>query len=234
MIRKWIGLILKWAVAAALAPWVWTMTRSFAGSLTSADVTISQRLVAFIEGVGLYLVLHIAFWKPKPIYLLGHRLLQKLFQVLLGGQVQTIPQGPMGQGSEVAAKPKAAAGSKEQTLAAVSPALIPVYTILLAVVLGLLRSTAQLMLSDETMCRLVGISVALHLLMAIDTIQETRAQQTFVGYLLTLEFIALATLVVTTLCLAFLLPDLSVGGFFQQAFQETLAIYTAGLNELLY
>ena len=162
----------------------------------------------------------------------GHRVLQKVFQAILGGQVNTIPQGPIAQGSEVPAKPKS--GGNEQVLAAVSPALIPVYTLLLTLAVGLLRTYTQLVLSDRIVCFGVGVSTAFHLCLAIDTIQETRAQQTFETYLITLEFIALATIGITTLCLAFLLPDLSVGSFFQQAFREALRIYTAGLHDLLY
>jgi len=235
VIRKWIGLILKWVVAVALAPVVWTMARSFTASLNSGETSVAPRLVAFVQGIGLYLALHVAFWKPKPIYLFGHRLLQQLFQAMLGSHVSTIPQGAMAQGSEVPAKPKGkGAGSQGQVLAAVSPALIPVYTILVSAGLGLVRLWTPLILSELLIAAALGASLAFHLLMAIETIQETRQQQTFVAYLITLEFITLATVIITTLCFAFLVTDLSVGSFLQQAFQETVAIYTAILNELLY
>ena len=232
-IRKWIGVILKWAVASAMAPLVWTMARGLALMLSGDAPALSPRLAAFLQGAGLYLLVHIPFWKPKPIYLLGHRMLQKLFVMILGGHVSTIPQGATGQGSEVAAKP-AAGGSKEQLLAAVSPALIPIYTLLLTLGLGIWRSSGQVSLNDHWVALGVGASTAFHLLMAIETIQETREQQTVEGYVLTLEFIALAAVVVTVLCLAFLLPDLSVGQCFQQAFHETLAIYTAVLHQLFF
>ena len=231
--KKWISLILKWTVATALAPLVWTTAHSVATTLATDDAMLSHRFAPFLEGAGLYLLLHIPFWKPKPIYLLGHRLLQKLFASMLGGQVSTIPPGAIAQGSEVPAKPSASK-SKEPVLAAVSPALIPVYTLLLTMGLGVWRASGRGTLNDEWVALGVGAGTAFHLLMAIDTIQETREQQTVGGYLLTLEFIALSTSMCTILCLAFLLPDLSVGNFFQQAFRDALAIYSAILHQLFF
>ena len=221
--RKWIGVMLKWIVAVTLAPLVWTMARSIAGALGNGEVALSQRFTPFLAGAGLYLLVHIPFWKPKPVYLLGHRLLQKLFTAMLGGQVSTIPQGKIAQGSEVPAKP-GSSGSKEHVLAAVSPALMPVYTLALTAALGIWRSSGQVSFNEAWVTMAIGACTAFHLLMAIETIQETRDQQSFEGYVITLEFIALSTGLLTILCLAFLLPDIALGVFFQQAFHEAVAI----------
>jgi len=201
---------------------------------TVLKIAGASRLVPFVEGIGLYLVWHVAFWKPKPVYLLGHRILQKLFELLLGGQVGTLPptdakstQGPTVQGPQ-----KSRSGP--QVLAAVSPALIPVHTLFVTAVLGVLRATRAFELPPTLLLLALGVTTALHLVMAIETLQETRKQQTFIGYLLTLELMSLSTLGLTIVSLAFLLPDLSVGSIYQQAFNEALAFYAVWWNELRY
>jgi len=230
MIARWIARILKWMLAVLLAPLVVTATRSFTELLASTDVAVPQRLVALIEGIGLYLVVHLAVWKPKPFYLLGHRVLQHLLNGVMGGHVRAMPAGPQEVFGASASAP--ATDGKEPVLAAVSPALVPIYTLLAAVGVGVVRATAVWPVSEAVLLRIIGASAAFHLLMALDTLQETRRQQMFAGYLVTVELVYLATLGVTLMCLALLLGDVSLREIVQQTVRDTFAIYAALYQQL--
>jgi len=236
MIARWIARILKWMLAVLLAPLVVTATRSFTELLASTDVAVPQRLVALIEGIGLYLVVHLAVWKPKPFYLLGHRVLQHLLNGVMGGHVRAMPAGPQevfgASASAPAARSAPVTDGKEFVLAAVSPALVPIYTLLAAVGVGVVRATAVWPVSEAVLLRIIGASAAFHLLMALDTLQETRRQQMFAGYLVTVELVYLATLGVTLMCLALLLGDVSLRDIVQQTVRDTFAIYAALYQQL--
>ena len=236
MIWQWLGRLLKAVIACATIP----LIIGLAGALIQqADIiTAGPRSVGqwFRIGCWIYLGIHLLFYQPKVLFQFQHGLLSRLATWLFGDQVSTVePDTGKGKGKAKSRAAKSDGGSKLQggsTLVAVSPYLIPLYSVLICGLAWLLRRWTQRWWIDAGAALLLGASVMLHWVMTADDLREDRERFPLTTYVLTLGLIGVLTLVLISLVLPLAAPGVSPAQLLTDAWSRARAIYASLVQTL--
>lgn len=217
---------MKFVVGVLLLPACLGATQGLARALEEGDATAGW-LRAFGWGVGLYLLLHIVFYKPTPLFTLSHRILQAVATWLFGGKVAPGATGGKGGGPSGAVS----AGNKGPILAVLSPYLIPIYTLLAA--LGFRLAALRLPLELYSAWVVGGLAwlTAFHLVQSLESIQRNE-NITHAGYLISVSLVYLVTLSLSVVAMSWALPGISLGQYLRHAASASSGLYVAIVRQL--
>ena len=113
------GFFLKWFFAILLI-WLslaigWVLVHAWAGIPWRDRTTI-----VFLAGFVLYLIIHIAFYKPILTHVLAHELTHALAALLMGGKVTAVHATTTGGSTMV---------NKSHVFISLAPYIFPLYTV---------------------------------------------------------------------------------------------------------
>lgn len=235
MIWQWLGRLLKAVIACATIP----LIIGLAGALIQqADaVPAGPRSVGqwFRIGCWIYLGIHLLFYQPKALFQFQHGLLSRMATWLFGGQVATVePDTGKGKGKTKSRAAKSDSSGKPEgsTLVAVSPYLVPFYSVLVCGLAWLIRRWTQHWWVDAGAALLLGGSVMLHWVMTADDLREDRERFPLTTYVLTIGLIGVLTLGLISLVLPLVAPGVSPAELLTDAWARTRAIYASLVQTL--
>lgn len=232
---RWV----KFVVGLFLLPLCYILTAAFFSALL--DVLLSQapdrpHFWATPEfwffGLGLVCWLIIYFGLPKPliIYVFGHELTHALMVKIMGGRVSEFRVGSDG-GYIVS--------SKINTWIALAPYFVPIYSVAVILLYGLLSAFYDLQpyaeLATGILYGLLGLTWAFHATFTLSMIPRGQTDLAYGGTFFSLTVIYLMNLVVLSLLLILATPYVSFRSFGREllAHTATFASETARFFELL-
>ena len=120
---------------------------------------LSQNQLYFLLGAGAYLVLHLVFWRPVYLYILGHELIHAISTWICGGKVKSI---------KVTSKGGTLWTTKSNFFISLSPYFFPIYTVLLSLLYFIISLFHNIDHYIPFFIASIGFSLAFHIVLTID------------------------------------------------------------------
>jgi hypothetical protein len=201
-------LLLPVAVAASIA---------FAAQLSGIE-ELRGLPQYFLNGVIIYLIMHLLLYKPNYFYVLGHEIAHTLAAFICGGRVHSFRVSVRGGGVLT---------TKSNFFIALFPYFFPTYTLffwLVYFLLSLFRDTSGLI---PHFLFLVGFSLTFHLVMTVDSLKVKQSDIFKTGYLFSVSLIYILNILLVSLILSLVFKDFSFSAFFHLVWERSGNIYYA-------
>ena len=233
-----IGRSLRILLGLLLVPIAVGATQAFLDELERSGVGARP----FFLGLAIYLFIHLVIYKAKWLYDASHAVLSRVAGFLFGGKVVAMGTGG-GQGGEKEKSSKGKKGGKEigpgsggadggSPLVALSPFLVPMYVILLAVAVGVVGMWHDLGRWSPALCGLVGALLTFHWLMTLETIQQRKETIASAGYVLTVVLTYTISLSITAVMLPLVVRTFAFPAYLTSAADAGRALYAALAHQL--
>ncbi|MFH1046412.1 MAG: hypothetical protein V1727_05545 [Candidatus Omnitrophota bacterium] len=217
-----IASIFKTIVGILLLPVSLAATKAFAvelGQIKQLDGSAEY----FLNGVLIYLVIHLVLHKPDFFYVFGHEVAHALAALLCGGRVNSF---------NVSARGGAVTTSKSNSFIALFPYFFPTYTIL--VWLAYFFTTLFYHKGNfmPHFLFLVGFTLALHLIMTADSLKIKQPDIFKTGYLFSISMVYVLNLLLISFILSLVFAGFSFSQFFLSGAERSGEIYQAIYSQL--
>lgn len=214
--------VINFLVAILLLPVAVAASLALYQQLIQAK-TFGNAQLAFFWGVGIYLLIHLVLHKPIRLYVFGHELTHAISSWICGGSVSSFSVS--GRGGKIVT-------NRVNTFILLSPYLIPIYTVLITLAYFILSLFYSLQDYNLTFIFLVGFSLAFHLLLTIETLKTEQPDLLESGYLFSLLLIYITNLLLVSIILSLIFPEMSLQIFFQKAGGIVKNVYEALFRQL--
>ena len=177
----------------------------------------------FFCGITAYVILHIVFFKPVYIYVLGHESMHALATWICGGKVTSFKVSSSGGSVET---------TKPNFFVALAPYLFPFYAIIASLVFGGLSLVVDVSAFLNIFVFTLGFTLIFHLVMTIEMIKKKQQDIAETGYIFSINFIFICNLVIFAFILSVLFSDVNFTNFIMYSIVETKEIFCTTFNQL--
>lgn len=177
---------------------------------------VGQPEVALLLGITAYLVLHVFLGAPKQAYVFGHELTHATAAWVSGGQVKGFKAGKT-QGSVVT--------NKVTGFIALAPYMIPVYSILAALVYGIAGFFWDVRPYLSWFLFGLGSSLAFHLVFTVEALKQKQTDLDVLGPILSVGLIYWANITCVLGVLSLVVSEVRFGGYLSEGFLYSLDLY---------
>jgi hypothetical protein len=206
--------LLKIIIGICLLPVCWAVSRSFYElifSLGQAEKTAFY----FLGGIGLYAVMYFSNLKFNYLYILGHESTHALLALLCGAKIKSF---------KVSSKGGSVASTKTNVLISLGPYFFPIYTVFAALSFFALSFFVKDMFRySHILILVIGWSLSFHFLMTLNSLQVEQPDLVENGYLFSLTFIYIISLIVLAIVLGLVFKQTDLTRFFIQTADYTKA-----------
>jgi len=216
------GGLLKEAIGIVFAPALISITRSFYQELTNVN-TLTAASKYFLFGLAAYVFLYIVFFKMDYLYVFGHEFVHAISVWIFGGRVLTF---------NVKKKSGSITSTKSNIFVDLAPYLVPIYTILIAVVYLIVSSFWGARLFLKHFIFLLGFSFCFHLVMTVDKMKIKQPDFLKLGYFNSLILIYFVNVIMLSLFFGILFSNFSFGYFLNSFLFDTKEIYIDIFDQL--
>lgn len=218
MLKHWLGVL----VAMALLPTLLGYTAAFVAFLASVP-TMTAAQLAFLLGSTAYLAWHTMVGKPLKLYVFGHEMMHAVATWISGGQVKAF---------RVSAKGGHVAGTKTNLGIALAPYLIPVYSVLVALLYVVAGWFWNVRAYASWFYGALGATLAFHFAFTAEFVKTRQPDLIESGRLLSLTFIYWANLAFVALAVALVTPAMRFWNYVADGYQRSGALYAALVRQL--
>lgn len=184
---------------------------------------LASSLKLFIWGIAAYIVLHLLFYKPTFLYVLGHEAVHAGTSWIMGGEIK---------GFKVSKEGGAVTTDKTNVLVELSPYFVPIYAIVIAVVYFVVASSYNI--NGSTFVFLIGFTLAFHIISTIEVMKIRQPDIMKSGYIFSIIFVYVLNIVVISLIFSLLFPSFKAKVFFLDAWASSGRMYTAIVKQLFF
>ncbi|MBL7071121.1 MAG: hypothetical protein ISS26_02980 [Candidatus Omnitrophica bacterium] len=214
----------KTVIGILLLPFVISFSKSFYSQFGNIDVFLSMGQQYFLFGIGIYCFIQLFLFKPVYAYVLGHETVHALAAWLCFGKVTSFKASSAGGSIST---------SKNNIFISLSPYFIPIYSLTLIVVYYLINHVfTDGLISPSYFMLLLGLTIAFHIIMTVDTLKTRQPDLIKAGYLTSSIFIYVINVTVIALAFGILFEGFSFRSFLSNAYVMSLHIYKSIFNQL--
>ena len=215
-------LIIKFVVGILAIPIAIGTTQAFYGNILLIK-ELASCLNLFIWGIAAYVILHLLFYKPTFLYVLGHEAVHAGTSWIFGGRIKSF---------KVSKEGGAVTTDKTNVAVELSPYFVPVYAIIIAIVYFVVASSYNI--NGSTFVFLIGFALAFHIISTIEVLKIKQPDIVKSGYLFSIIFIYVLNIVVMSMIFSLLFPSFKAGHFFNDAWRLSRHAYVAIIKQLFF
>jgi hypothetical protein len=182
---------------------------------------LANCLKFFIWGIVSYAILHILFYKPTYLYVLGHEAVHAGVAWLFGGRIKSFKVS--GEGGGVAT-------DKSNIVIELSPYFVPIYAIIISLVYFVIVSSYNI--NSTTFIFLIGFALAFHIISTIEILKIRQPDIVKSGYFFSIIMVYALNIVIISVMFGLLFPSFSLKKFFFDVFGLSKDMYAAMVNQL--
>jgi len=228
-----LGRLVKIAMVVVLLPPAAALLLGILHQLEIPSLSGGRAREWITWGAMTYLGIHVLLYRPVALFRGSHRLFSTLAVWLFGGQVAST------EGAKVTAAKKkwirhvkADGEGQGSTLVALSPYVIPLYTVLVCAAGWGAGQWVDRAFLDGPVAFFVGVTMAFHWLMTADDLQPQRETWHVETYLLAIGLIFVITLLIASACLPWAIPEFSFVHALAGGLARTHTFYTTIIQRL--
>lgn len=215
-----ISLIIKSLIGVLLIPAAIGSTAAFYNNMILVkELSVNMRF--FLWGIASYVVLHIFFYKPVYVYVLGHEAIHAATAWLFGGRVKSM---------KVSKEGGSVATDKSNFVIELSPYFVPVYTIIILAVYFIISASYKI--NSATFIFLIGFTLAFHLISTVEILKVKQPDIMKSGYIFSITLVYILNLAVISLVFGTLFADFEIVKYFKDVYVSSRGIYGAIIKQL--
>lgn len=215
-----MALILKFVIAVLSLPIAVGASLAFYKNFLLIK-ELSVNMSYFIWGAVAYVALHILFYKPTFLYVLGHEAVHAGFSWLFGGKIK---------GFKVSSEGGSVATDKTNAVIELGPYFIPIYAIIVTLIYFLVASSYAI--NGAVFVFLIGFTLMLHLVSTIEVMKIRQPDFMKSGYLFSIVLVYVLNIIVIAVIFSILFPSFSLKKFFPDLLASSRDIYMAVIRQL--
>ena len=214
--------VIKFIVGILAIPLMAAVTRAFYGNIVGV-VELAGILKYFMWGVGAYIVLHLLFFKPTFIYVLGHEAVHAVTSWVMGGKINSF---------KVSDKGGSVSTTKTNAIVELSPYFIPIYAIILMAVYFVVAYSYKI--NGAVFIFLIGFTLTLHLVMTIEVMKIRQPDLMKSGYLFSIVIVYVLNIIIIAMLFSLLFPSFSSKKFFADSYVFSRDIYAVIIRQMFF
>ncbi len=177
----------------------------------------------FMWGIGTYVGLHLLFYKPTFVYVLGHEAVHAVTSWAMGGKINSF---------KVSEEGGSVSTTKTNAFIELSPYFIPIYAIVIMAVYFIVSYSYKI--NGATFVYLIGFALALHVVMTIEVMKTRQPDMMKSGYLFSIVAVYVLNIIIIAGLFGLIFHSFSTKKFFVDSFAYSKDIYTAIVKQLFF
>lgn len=184
---------------------------------------LAGSLSFFLWGIASYAALHLIFYKPTYLYVLGHEAVHAGVAWIFGGKIKSF---------KVSKKGGSVGSDKSNVVIELSPYFVPIYAIIITVIYFVIASSYNI--NGSVFTFLIGFALAFHMISTIEVMKIRQPDIVKSGYLFSIVMVYVLNIVVISLMFSLLLPSFSAKKFFIDAWRSSSHVYVAIVKQMFF
>lgn len=217
-----IKLIIKFIIGILALPVAVAATKAFYSNLILIK-EVAPNLHYFFWGIVVYVVLHLLFYKPAYLYVLGHEAVHAGVAWIFGGKIKSFKVSE--EGGQVAT-------TKSNFIIELAPYFIPIYTMIITAIYFVVSRSYPI--QGGTFMFLIGFTLAFHLVSTIETMKIKQPDIIKSGYIFSIAIVYVVNIIVISLIFGMVFEGFSISKFFLDLWMASKYIYVAVIRQLFF
>lgn len=215
-------LVIKFVIGVLSVPIAFAVTRAFCINIVLIK-ELANSLNFFVWGMASYVVLHLLFYRPTYLYVLGHEAVHAGVAWLFGGKIKSFKVSETGGGVGT---------DKSNVVIELSPYFIPIYAIIITVVYFVVASSYNI--NGSVFVFLIGFALAFHMVSTIEVMKIRQPDIMKSGYFFSIVMVYMLNIVVISVMFSLMFPAFSLKKFFVDTWIASKYIYVAVVRQLFF
>lgn len=217
-----IKLFIKLIIAVLSIPLALGVSLAFYNNLILIK-ELAGSLKYLLWGVGSYVILHLLFYRPTYLYVLGHEAVHAGISWIFGGKIKSF---------KVSEEGGSVSTNKSNVVVELSPYFVPIYAIIISVIYFVIASSYSI--NGTVFIFLIGFALAFHMVSTIEVMKIRQPDIVKSGYFFSIMMVYVLNMVVISLIFGMLFPSFSVKKFFIDSWVLSKNIYIAVVRQLFF
>ena len=217
-----IKLLIKFIIGVLALPVACAVTKAFYDNFILI-AEAAKNLHYFIWGIVIYSVLHLLFYKPAYLYVLGHEAVHAGIAWIFGGKIKSF---------KVSEEGGSVGTDKSNFIIELAPYFVPIYTIIVTLIYFVVSRSYPI--QGGTFIFLIGFTLAFHI---VSTVEAMKIQQPDIiksGYMFSIVIVYIINLTVVSLVFGLTFDGFSIKKFFLDSWIFSKYIYMAVTRQLFF
>jgi hypothetical protein len=215
-------LVVKLIVGVLAAPLTVGVTSAFYSNFVMIT-QLAANLSYFTWGIGSYVILHLLFYKPTYLYVLGHESVHAGLAWVFGGKIKSF---------KVSEDGGSVGTDKSNFVIELGPYFIPIYAIIITVVYFVVASSYSI--NGGLFVFLIGFTLAMHMISTIEVMKIRQPDIVKSGYLFSIVTVYILNIVVISFIFSLMFQTFSMQKFFIDLWGQSKYIYVAVYRQLFF
>ena len=217
-----IRLIIKFIIGVLIMPVAYAATRAFYGNFILIK-EVAAHLNYFTWGIVSYAVLHLLFYKPAYLYVLGHEAVHAGMAWIFGGKIKSFKVS--GEGGSVGT-------DKTNFIIELAPYFIPIYTIIATVIYFVVSRSYPT--DSSVFLFLIGFTLSFHIVATVETMKVKQPDIVKSGYLFSIVLVYIINIIIISVIFGLAFDGFSIKKFFLDMLGGSKYIYVAAIRQLFF
>ena len=184
---------------------------------------LSGSLSFFLWGIAAYTVIHLLFYKPTYLYVLGHEAVHAGVAWIFGGKIKSF---------KVSKKGGSVGTDKSNAVIDLSPYFVPIYAIIITIIYFVIASSYRI--NGSIFIFLIGFTLAFHMISTIEVMKIRQPDIVKGGYFFSIVIVYVFNMVVIALIFGLMFSEFSVKKFFFDSFLFSKDAYIRAVKQLFF
>lgn len=217
-----IKLLIKFVIGVLITPIAVSVTKVFYDNILLIR-ELAGSLNFFLYGIAAYAILHIIFYRPTYLYVLGHEAIHAGVAWLFGRKIKSFKVSEEGGGVGT---------DKSNIVIELSPYFVPIYAIIITLVYFVIVSSYNI--NGSTFVFLIGFALAFHIISTIEILKIRQPDIVKSGYFFSITMVYILNVVVISVIFGLVFPSFGIKKFFIDLYALSKTIYAAIVKQLLF
>ena len=217
-----LKLFVKFIVGILSVPIAVSVTIAFNNNIRLVK-ELAQDLRFFMWGIASYAILHLLFYKPTYLYVLGHEAVHAGTAWLFGGKIKSFKATENGGGVGT---------DKSNVVIELSPYFVPIYAIIITLVYFVIASSYSI--NASIFIFLIGFALAFHIISTIEIMKIRQPDIVKSGYIFSIVMVYVLNIIVISVMFGLIFPSFSIKTFFLDLCGISKNMYVAVVRQLFF
>ena len=217
-----IKLLIKFAIGILITPIAVSVTIAFYDNILLIK-ELAGSLNFFLYGIAAYVILHIIFYRPTYLYVLGHEAVHAGIAWLFGGKIKSFKVSEEGGGVGT---------DKSNIVIELSPYFVPIYAIVITLVYFVIVSSYNI--NGSTFVFLIGFALAFHIISTIEILKIRQPDIVKSGYFFSIMMVYILNIIVISVIFGLVFPTFGIKKFFIDLYLLSKVMYAAIVKQLFF
>lgn len=217
-----LKLFIKLIIGVLALPLTYGVTAAFYNNFMLIQA-LAASLRFFTWGIISYVILHLLFYKPTYLYVLGHESVHAGLAWIFGGKIKSF---------KVSEEGGSVGTDKSNVVIELGPYFIPIYAIIITIIYFVVASSYTI--NGALFVFLIGFALAMHMISTIEVMKIRQPDIVKSGYFFSITMVYILNIVVISVIFGLVFPTFGIKRFFIDLYSLSRVIYAAIVKQLFF